>query len=104
MTVQSESIMKTPRSLIAAVLTLAFAAAPLAGFAEDKKPAAKPYPLDKCIVSDEKLGADPAMKTYAFTHEGQEIKLCCKSCQKDFNKNPAKYLKKLDGVAKPDKK
>ncbi len=96
--------MKTIKTLTAIVVTLAFAAAPFAGFAEDKKEAAKPYPLKTCIVSDEKLGADPGMKEYVFTHEGQEIKLCCKSCQKDFNKNPAKYLKKLDGAAKADKK
>lgn len=96
--------MKIPRSLIATVLTLAFTVAPLAGFAENKKDAVKPYPLDKCIVSDEKLGADPAMKPFSFTHEGQEIKLCCKSCKKDFTKDPAKYLKKLDGAAKSDKK
>jgi YHS domain-containing protein len=63
---------------------------------------AKPYPLEKCIVSDEKLG--DMGSPYVFTHEGQEIKLCCKSCLKDFNKSPAKYLKKLDGAAKPDKK
>jgi len=70
--------------------------------AEDKKAAAKPYPLEKCIVSDEKLGE--MGKPYVFTHEGQEIKLCCKSCLKDFNKNPAKYLKKLEGTGKTDKK
>lgn len=70
--------------------------------AEDKKAAAKPYPLEKCIVSDEKLGE--MGKPYVFTHEGQEIKLCCKSCLKDFNKNPAKYLKKLEAAGKPDKK
>lgn len=57
--------------------------------------AAKPYPLDTCLVSDEKLDADPTMKSYAFVHEGQEIKLCCKSCLKKFDKEPAKYLKKL---------
>jgi YHS domain-containing protein len=72
--------------------------------AEEKKAVTKPYPLDICLVSDEKLGADPKMKTFVFTHEGQEIKLCCKSCQKDFNKNPAKYLKKLEGAGQPDKK
>ena len=70
--------------------------------AEDKKAAAKPYPLEKCLVSDEKLGE--MGKPYVFTHEGQEIKLCCKSCLKDFNKNPAKYLKKLEGTGKTDKK
>ena len=57
--------------------------------------AAKPYTLDTCIVSDEKLDADPTMKSYSFVHEGQEIKLCCKSCKKKFDKEPAKYLKKL---------
>jgi hypothetical protein len=73
---------------------------PLGALAADKKDSkAKAYPLDKCIVSDEKLGSmgDP----YVFTHEGQEIKLCCKSCQKDFKKDPAKYLKKIE---KTDKK
>jgi YHS domain-containing protein len=102
--VQSHLNMKTLKLLITLGLTAAFAAAPLAGFAEDKKEAAKPYPLDKCIVSDEKLGADPNMKEFVFIHEGQEIKLCCKSCQKDFKKAPAKYLKKLEGAGKADKK
>lgn len=63
--------------------------------------AAKPYKLDTCLVTDEKLDADPAMKSYSFVHEGQEIKLCCKSCLKKFDKDPAKYLKKLaDASAK----
>jgi hypothetical protein len=55
----------------------------------------KPYPLDKCPVSDEKLGAmgDPVV----FVHQGQQIKLCCKSCRKDFEAEPAKYLAKLTG-------
>ncbi len=57
----------------------------------DKK--AKAYPLDKCLVSDEKLGEHG--KPYVFTHEGQEIKLCCKDCLKDFKKEPAKYMKKI---------
>lgn len=94
--------MKTTRTLTAIVVAIACVAAPFAGFAEEKKATAKPYPLEKCIVSDEKLGE--MGKPYVFTHEGQEIKLCCKSCLKDFNKEPAKYLKKLDGAAKADKK
>ena len=53
----------------------------------------KAYPLDKCPVSDEKLGA---MGTpVVFVHDGQEIKLCCKNCRKDFDADPAKYLAKL---------
>jgi hypothetical protein len=67
-------------------------------FAADQAPAAeaknaKPYPLKTCIVSDEAL--DSMGKPYVFVHEGQEIKLCCKGCLKDFNKEPAKYLKKM---------
>jgi transposase-like protein len=30
------------------------------------------------------------------------VRFCCKGCEKDFNKDPAKYLKKIDdaGAAK----
>ena len=64
----------------------------------------KPYPLDKCIVSDEKLGEEG--KPVVFIHEGQEIKLCCRDCRKDFDANPAKFLAKLpkaDDAPKIDK-
>ena len=82
------------KTLTVLVLTLPLLTAPLTGLAEEKKAEkAKPYPLDKCIVSDEKLGG--MGKPFVFTYEGQEIKLCCKSCQKDFKKDPAKYLKKM---------
>ena len=60
-----------------------------------------PYPLDTCLVSGEKLGGDPDMQPYTFVHEGQEIKLCCKSCLKDFNKDPGKYLAKLQPAQMP---
>ena len=84
-------------------LVLALVALVASAQAEDKKDAkAKPYTLEKCIVSDEKLGE--MGKPFVFVHEGQEIKLCCKSCQKDFKKDPAKYLKKLEGAGKTDKK
>jgi hypothetical protein len=61
---------------------------------------AKEYPLDTCLVSGEKLDADPTMKSFSFVHEGQEIKLCCKSCKKKFDKSPETYLKKLKDAAK----
>lgn len=62
-----------------------------------KKEKAKPYPLKTCAVSDEKLGdmGDP----YVFVHEGQEYKLCCKSCLKDFKKDTAKIVKKVAKAA-----
>ena len=52
---------------------------------------AKAYPLTTCIVSDEKLDKDAV----AFVHNGQELKTCCSGCKEDFEKEPAKYLKKL---------
>jgi len=93
--------MKMLKSLTIIALAVAYLVAPAALRADDKK-AAKPYPLKTCIVSDEKLGE--MGEPYVFTHEGQEIKLCCKSCLKDFKKDPAKYLKKLEGADKTDKK
>ena len=54
---------------------------------------AKPYPLTKCIVTDE---AFEHGKPYTFVHNGQEIKLCCEDCLADFKKDSAKYLSKLN--------
>ena len=64
-----------------------------------RDPNAKPYPLKTCLVSGEELGK--MGEPYRFSYKGQEIKLCCKSCEKDFNKEPDKYLQKLAaGAAK----
>src|SRR5687768_4328130 len=41
--------------------------------AADKKEKAKAYPLDKCVVTDEKFEGSE-MKPYEFVHEGQTIK------------------------------
>ena len=92
--------MKKIKTFTALTLALTYVAAPLTLLADDKKAEkAKPYTLEKCIVSDEKLGE--MGKPFVFTYEGQEFKLCCKSCQKDFKKEPAKYVKKLkDAQAK----
>ena len=89
--------MKSLKTLVA----IAIASTTLVSMAAEKSEA-KPYTLDKCIVSDEKLGE--MGKPFVFVHEGQEIKLCCKSCQKDFKKDPTKYLKKLADAEKTDKK
>ena len=59
----------------------------------------KPYPLTTCVVSG-KAFEGSGMTPYQFIYEGQTIKLCCKSCLKDFNKEPAKYLKKLETPGK----
>lgn len=75
------------------VIVLASLAAFNLGFAADTPATAKPYPLKTCVVSGESL--DSMGKPYIFQHEGQEIKLCCKSCLKKFQADPAKYLQKL---------
>lgn len=87
------------KALTLLTLTATLFAAPLAGFAAEKAKA-KPYPLDTCLVSGEKLGGDAHMKPYSFVHKGQEIKLCCEGCLKDFKKDPATYLEKLAKVPK----
>jgi UDP-N-acetylmuramyl pentapeptide synthase len=56
---------------------------------------AKPYPLDKCVVSGE---AFEHGKPYTFVHNGQQIKLCCKDCLADFNKDPEKYMAKINAA------
>lgn len=72
--------------------------------AEDAKTAkAKPYPLDFCLISDEKFEGS-GMTPYEMAVDGQTIKLCCKSCLKDFNKDTKKYLKKLDDEVKKQAK
>ena len=57
----------------------------------------KDYPLKTCPVSDEKLGEHG--KPVKVTHEGTDVWLCCKSCVKDFNKNPAKFTKAVKDAA-----
>jgi hypothetical protein len=88
--------MKTARNLTAALILSGFMFTPFIGSAAEKKP--KPYPLKTCVVSEEKLGGHG--KPYVFTHEGREIKMCCKACVKDFNKDTAKYIKKLEAAEK----
>lgn len=93
--------MKTTLALITA-MTFTWATGPAVIAAEAPKAPeatapeapAKPYPLDTCIVSGEKLGE--MGKPVSFIYQGQEIKLCCKHCRKDFDKDPAKFLKKLE--------
>lgn len=88
--------MKLLKNITATALALAVLAGPLAAFGGDTKPdpKAKPYPLTTCVVSGDKLGemGDP----YVYKYKDREIHFCCKGCVKDFNKEPAKYLKKLD--------
>jgi hypothetical protein len=94
---------KLKKHIITAVLVAGFAAGTIGLNAADDKAAetkAKPYPLKTCVVSDEEIGKDPDMKPHTFTYKGQEVKLCCKGCLKDFEKDPAKYMKKIEDAQK----
>ncbi len=54
----------------------------------------KSYPKKTCAVTDNKLGSmgTPVTKVYS----GQEVKFCCKPCVSKFEKDPDRYLAKLD--------
>lgn len=64
---------------------------------------ATPDLLKTCPVSGDKLDGDMG-KPYVFVYKGQEVKLCCKGCMKDFDKDPAKYMKLIRAADKTDKK
>ena len=97
------NLFKTAAQLLTVTVVMAL---PVASFAAEKKKAEKPkpYTLKKCVVSDEELDEKGDMKPYVFTHEGREIKLCCESCLKDFRKDPAKYVKKIEEMEKKAKR
>jgi len=95
--------MKTSQKIAVTILLSTILACPMIGLSAEKKDKGKPYPLKTCVVSDEKLGGDMG-DPYVFTHEGREIKLCCKSCLKDFKKDTAKYIKKIEEAEKKAQK
>lgn len=49
------------------------------------------YPLDTCVVSGESL-KDGYISTI---FKGQEVRLCCKECKKDFDKKPKHFMQKI---------
>lgn len=102
--------MRHLKPLLLTVLATALVAAPFSALAVEKKAekadkvektdkVAKKYQLKVCLVSDEKFGGDMG-EPYVFVHDGQEVKLCCKSCKKDFDKEKKKFMKKLQDEEK----
>ncbi len=68
--------------------------------ADEKAKAA--YPLTTCVVSGDKLTEMGKPVEYVYKQAGQPDRLvmfCCKDCIKDFESDPAKYLKKIDEAA-----
>lgn len=66
------------------------------------------YPLKACVVSDEEIGGPMGEGVdHVYKQEGKPdrlVRFCCKDCLKDFNKDPAKYLKVIDEAAAKAKK
>lgn len=87
------------RPLFTALILTGFASLISAQAAEETpKPKAKPYPLETCIISGEKLGG--MGKPVVFEYKGQEVKLCCKSCKPKFDKDADALLKKIEETPK----
>ncbi len=86
--------------LIFAAFWTANAVADEAPKTPETKPAApatatpKAYPLKTCIVTENDL--DSMGEQASFVYQGQTIKVCCKPCIAKFEKNPPKYLKRLE--------
>jgi YHS domain-containing protein len=99
--------MNTIKKLTVIALSVSILAAPLALFAADTNAPAKsdkkliPDKLATCPVSGDKLGE--MGKPFLMEYKDQEVKLCGKDCKKDFDKDPAKFMKKIRAADKADK-
>ena len=97
--------MTNKKSLLVASLSFGALLYTSAVFAADKPTAAEKaaYPLTTCVVSGDKLVGDMGGPIdYIYKQAGQPdrlVRFCCKDCIKDFEKEPAKYLKKIDEAA-----
>lgn len=85
-----KSILSVASLTVAAILS--FGAAGCKTASHDTA-SARPYPLEKCVVSGEPFEHG---KPYTFVRNGQEVKLCCKDCLAEFNKNPDKFMAKIN--------
>ena len=56
------------------------------------------YPLKTCLVSDEDL--ESMGGAFVLKHEGVTVKFCCEGCVEDFQKDPKKFLAKLEAAKK----
>ncbi|HWZ93834.1 MAG TPA: hypothetical protein VNW30_01450 [Opitutaceae bacterium] len=63
------------------------------------------YPLNSCSVSGDKFDGGEMTgppRDFIYREAGKPdrlVRFCCKGCIKDFNKDPAKYLKIIDDAA-----
>lgn len=57
------------------------------------------YPLTACPVSGDALGGEMG-EPVEYVFGARLVRLCCKGCVKDFEKNPQTYLNKIDNAFK----
>jgi YHS domain-containing protein len=95
--------LKSFKFICGVVLAAALGFGPWVARADDLKPAGsagtgvKPDLLATCPVCGDKLAS--IAKPYVFVCQGQEVKLCCAKCRKEFDKDPARYLKQIQDAA-----
>jgi YHS domain-containing protein len=96
--------MKNLRLIAGMIMTAALAAfaSPSRADSTNVVSSIKPDLLKTCPVSGDKLGE--MGKPCVFVYQGQEVKLCCPDCKAEFDKNPAKYIKKIQAAAAIPKK
>lgn len=56
------------------------------------------YPRVDCVVSDEEFDSEADGGSIDFVHNGRLVRLCCKGCKREFDKNPAAFHAKLDNA------
>ena len=59
------------------------------------------YPLKTCVVSGGKLGGMGKPVAYVYKQAGQldrTVMFCCKACIRKFEKEPARFLARLDAA------
>ncbi|HRQ72424.1 MAG TPA: hypothetical protein PLU35_05280 [Phycisphaerales bacterium] len=64
--------------------------------AKDQRPF---YPLETCIVSDEPLKEDGRDVATEIVFNNRLVRLCCRTCAKEFAADPRALMKKLDKAA-----
>lgn len=57
------------------------------------------YPMTTCAISGEPLVEDGEDIAINLIHDNRLVRLCCKMCVKEFNKDPGAYIAKLDQAA-----
>jgi hypothetical protein len=94
--------MRIAKIIAASLFAVALTGRCLAADTDTRAEKAKPDKLTTCPVSGDKLGE--MGKPFVFVYKDQEVKLCCKSCKKDFDKDPDKFMIKIREADKDAKK